>query len=364
MCATIAKSNRMHINDLTLKNFRNYDKKAFTFDKTVNLITGNNGTGKTNILEAIFILATGKSPRARYDKDYIRYEQTACSISGSISTEGEDYALQMAVVARDDYSNLTNKKVTVNKVAKSVNGFSQILNAVLFSPEDINLITGSPTNRRKYLDFVLIQAINTYKKDLSKYTHVVKQRNKILELLNLENRGKDQLDLWNEQFIVLAEKLHQSREIFVDFTKEHLHKIAVTLELGSSPSHIEFEYQKSSVTQARLQSYYEKEVRAMNSLIGPHRDDFSIKADGKDIGEFGSRGQQRTTVLALKMLEIGFIEKFTDERPILLLDDIFSELDDIHRTAIRDIINKQQTIATSAEPVAVLHIKPNKIIPL
>lgn len=358
----------MQINELKLKNFRNHINKSVEFDEKLTLLVGPNGSGKTNILEAIFVLATGKSQRARYDKDLISYNHTFCTLNASIKrqeegcTQADAYSLELQIIKQDDGSNYSSKRAKVNKVVKSISSFAGVFNAVIFIPEDISIITGSPAERRRFLDLILSQSDKNYRRNLNAFIKAVRQRNKILEMIREEKRGYDQLPFWNEQILNLGGAVQEKRKTFIDYANENISKIIH--ELDSAKSQATIDYKENRVTRDRLEKYRDKEIAAKTTLLGPHRDDFEIEFNNHNVAEFGSRGQQRTILVSLKLLEIGFIEKTKGERPVLLLDDIFSELDDKHRHAILNIIDKQQTIITSAEPENVLGVTAGKIIHL
>ncbi len=313
-------------------------------------------------MEAIYILATGKSQKALYDKDLINYSRDHCAIEGLVESQNENYLLNLQIVAKSPDSNITLKKASTNKVPKTLSGFAGTLTACIFSPEDINIVTGPPSDRRRYLDLLLSQTDHNYKKTLNLYLRAVRQRNKVLEMIREEHRGAQQLDFWNSQITAQSQILHESRQNFVEFAKKIIPNYSERLIDGEK--HIEFAYKKSEITLERLSNYKEKEIASKQTLIGPHRDDFLINVGQKNMAEFGSRGQQRAVVLLLKLLEIAYLEEIKKERPVLLLDDIFSELDSKHRKYVLDIINQQQTIATSAESSEILGVKRGKIINL
>jgi DNA replication and repair protein RecF len=348
-------SYQMQIKELKLKNFRNHTNKSIELDSKLTLLIGPNGAGKTNILESIFVLATGKSQRARYDKDLINYDKNFATISASITNQDDDYSLELQVIKSEGDTNFSSKKAKVNKVVKSITGFAGIFNAVIFIPEDISIITGSPAERRRFLDLILSQSDKNYKRNLSAFIKAVRQRNKVLEMINEERRGYDQLPFWNEQIYTYGNAIHEKRVAFINFANENISKLIH--ELDSPKATAEIKYKQNKVTTERIESYRDKEIAAKSTLLGPHRDDFEIDFNGHNVAEFGSRGQQRTILISLKLLEIGFIEKTKGERPVLLLDDIFSELDEKHRQAILTLIDKQQTVISSAEPENILGVK-------
>jgi DNA replication and repair protein RecF len=334
----------MFIKKIKLTNFRNHLKTEFIFEKGINIIIGPNGAGKTNVLEAIYLLASSKSNRARFDKDLINHGKNFCTVNGVVYINNEDFELEVQIKADPNFDNSSSKTVKINKVSKSQKNFNDMLNAVFFTPQDIDIITGSPSDRRRYLDQVIAQVDYGYKRDLASYIKSLRQRNKILELMCEENKGYDQIDFWTEQVLLYGQRIQEKREEFFEFVSEELRKDNNLLKKG-----LEFIYTKNEISMERLEKYRNKEIMLKTTMVGPHRDDFIIKLDEYDISEFGSRGQQRSALLALKVLEIIFKEKSAGERPILLLDDIFSELDEKHKDEVNRLAGAQQTIISCTE---------------
>lgn len=333
----------MKIKSITLKNFRNHIDKKIIFEDSVNLLVGPNGVGKTNILEAINLISTTKSTRTRYDRDLINHSCDFCTIN----LEEENNNLELQVLKKDYGDNASTKKARVNKTPKSLHYFVGMFNSVLFLPEDIEIVTGSPSIRRRYLDTILIQTSEGYKKTLSLYIKAVKQRNKILEKINEGGYGFGQIEYWNEQILKLGTSIQKKRLDFFEGIREVIQ--TYNNKLNSDTSDLKIYYKINKIDKERLEKYKDTEIHAKSTLIGPHRDDFEILFNGKDIAYFGSRGQQRTALLALKLSEIQFIENKIGEKPVLLLDDIFSELDKNHRNTVIEVINNRQTIITATE---------------
>lgn len=334
------------LSKLSLTNYRNHKKLELALKPDITLIVGPNGIGKTNILEAIHLLSTTKPYRAHYDKDVISYQADFAKIAATIKKNGDKDELILAIKNLDALKNTSIKKATVNGVAKTLYSFAGMLNTVLFAPEDIEMITDSPTLRRKYMDSVLIQVDKAYKKSLAAYTKALRQRNKLLRLMWEHNKGYDQIEYWNDLISVNGRLIQQKRADMFDFLgqelKGHMHEFEQKLDVS-------LKYVKNEISTERLLEYKMREMAAKTSLIGPHRDNFEIFIDTHNIAYFGSRGQQRAALLALKLAEMDFFEKKTGARPLLLLDDIFSELDRRHKEIVFDVIGKQQTIITSTE---------------
>ncbi|GIW69821.1 MAG: hypothetical protein KatS3mg101_0568 [Patescibacteria group bacterium] len=211
----------MKISELKLINFRNHKKFSAELNHDLILITGSNGTGKTNILEAINLLSTGKSFRAKYDRDMINYNASFTTANATTQNSSGEYKLEVQIIKGDNSSNMSVKKAKVNKVPKSLTLFSGIFNSVMFSPEDLNIIIGSPSERRKYIDSILIQTDRNYKRSLSSYVKAVRQRNKILERIAEEGRGQDELGYWTAKCIETGQYIQEQRsKLFVHFNKK------------------------------------------------------------------------------------------------------------------------------------------------
>jgi len=238
----------------------------------------------------------------------------------------------------------------VNGVGKRMVDFAGNLKAVLFRPEDMDLIIGSPSLRRRYLDFVLIQTDREYRRAVISYEKGVRQRNRLLEKIRDEaayanasaSQGgmRNQLLFWDQLLIKNGNYISNKRAEYIEYIN------GKEKNLGN----YEAIYDDSQISTARLEQYLEAEIASGNTLIGPHRDDFKIELRERDLAVFGSRGEQRLAVLWLKLCELSFIREKSGERPILLLDDIFSELDHKHRDLVFEIMDNQQTIVTSADP--------------
>jgi len=360
----------MILKQLQLQNFRNYSKKEFDFSDKTTLVVGPNASGKTNLLEAIYLLATSKSFKADLEGEMISYEKELSRVKGTIEKNGQKENLEI-VLTRGFVQNekVAHKKCLVNGVAKRQTDFIGNLRAVYFGPEDLELVTDSPSTRRKYLDMVLTQVDREYTRALLSYEKGLRARNKVLEAIRETGAPRSQLFFWNQLLVRNGELITQKREEYVNSVNSY----------QSSVFSLQYkvEYDKSLISAARLEQYKEEEVAAGATLVGPHRDDWLIRinANGnnanqlseyggrdisaygsrgeprisRDLSVYGSRGEQRLAVLWLKLCERAFIEEKTQELPILLLDDIFSELDKEHRELVWQVVGKQQTIITTAD---------------
>ena len=304
--------------------------------------------GKTNILEAIFLLSTTKSLRSEYDKDLINHHKNFLRIKANLlNNENDKEELEITIEKRNEFQNTSNKKTYINGVKKSLTIFAGNIKSVIFTPNDLEILTSSPSNRRKYLDSIFYQFNPFYKKSIIEYTKSLKQRNKLLELINETGKGKDQLYFWNQKLIVEGNNIQKGREKFFEYANHHKREILDDLQIKNFS--VDFLYHKSEISNERFLKYETAELASKSTLVGPHKDDFEILLNRYKISDFGSRGQQRMGIFILKQLELNFLFEMTKVRPILLLDDIFSELDENNKKAILKIIPNQQTFITSVD---------------
>ena len=357
----------MNLKRLKLTNFRSH--KTFQFQPTsTTIIIGPNTVGKTNILEAIYILSNGKSFRAHHDKDTIREGSDFANIEAEIShhppgesgshLEGGENITKLKVIFSLQKGYLS-KKFLVNNVPRRQNDFVSNFTSALFTPHDIELITASPSVRRKYIDSILYQSNKDYRTALSVYERALKHRNRMLYDIK---EGKKQyktsdFDYFNNILIEQGSIITEKRGEFVDFVSESKKEIF----------NFTLFYDKSIMSTERLYKYHFEEQAAGVTLVGPQRDDFKFYygQTEKPIQEFGSRGEERLTIFQLKVLEIEFLRTATGRNPVLLLDDIFSELDDYNIHKVFDLLPDQQTILTTTHhefvPKKILN-KPNVTI--
>ncbi len=377
----------MNIDQLILTDFRSYPAKKIRFSSSITVILGDNAAGKTNLLEAIFFLATGKSFRADKDTEMIAFGREMARIKGKINQltnnpitqlTNEEIELEIMLTKGEVIGIKTPiKKYLVNGVGKKMLDFVGIVKTVLFWPEDLELVTDSPGRRRRYLDFVLLQTDREYRRSLLSYEKGVRQRNKVLEAIRDRNAHRHQLLFWDQLLVKTGDYITRKREEYIHFVNNFQFGGPVGVSNFQFPKY-EIFYDRSVISEARLAEYSEEETAAAVTLVGPHRDDmefriqnseFRIKAkdtsdggrlslrshdsseveESRSLSHFGSRGEQRLAILWLKMGELAFIEEITGEKPILLLDDIFSELDHEHRKIIFDVVSHQQTIMTTTD---------------
>lgn len=327
----------MILKNLKLTNFRSHKAALFKLSPTT-VIIGQNTAGKTNILEAIFILSRGKSFRAEKDLDTIREGTEFTNIDATVEDNGDSTNLKVIFSTQKGY---LSKKFLVNGVAKRQHDATSNFVSVLFTPKDIEILTDSPGVRRKYIDAVLYQAHKNYRTALSRYEHALKHRNKMLHDMRdgKKQYGRQDFEFFEKILIEEGNILSEKRAEFVDFVNSAIKNIFK----------FDFFYDKSEMSEARLLKYHFEEQAAGVTLVGPQRDDFKFYFPGstKPIQEFGSRGEERLTILQLKTLEMEFLREKTGKNPVLLLDDIFSELDDANIFKVFELLPNQQTILTT-----------------
>lgn len=327
----------MLLQKLTLSNFRSYKNRSFDFSKNT-IIIGPNTVGKTNILEAIYFLSRGTSFRAEKDIDVIRTNSDFAKISGDIFYDRDRQKLEVILALKEGRF---QKKFLINGIAKRFVDFSSHLITVLFTPEDIEIITDSPNLRRSYIDSLLSQANKTYRISKTIYDKALRQRNRLLHLVREGKKSyqKEEFEYWNNLLIEHGTVVTNNRREFVEFINNSQKDIF--------SFHIF--YDKSTVTPDRFIKYQETELLAGITLIGPQRDDFLFyfKDSDHQIKEYCSRGEQRLTVLQMKFLEIEYLKQKTNKNPLLLLDDIFSELDSKNIEKVLGFIGQSQTIITT-----------------
>lgn len=327
------------IKKIKLTNFRNFKKKIIEFTEKTTVIVGENGVGKTNILESLFLLSTAKSFKARLEEEMINYDEDFTIVEG----DAADTKLVATLT-----KNSVRKKLTVNGVPRRMVDFAGNFKTVLFGPWDMDLVTQSPSIRRKFLDTVLCQVDREYRRAISSYEKGLRQRNRILFKIREEGISRSQLVFWDKLLIKNGDYISESRQNFIDF---------VNSRPSINEQKFEIEYDKSAISESRLEQYKDAEVSSATTLVGPHRDDFIFKMNSRNMSSFSSRGEQRMAILWLKLSELSFVEEKTHEKPTLLLDDIFSELDHEHRDVVAKISNNQQTIITTADPHFIENLK-------
>ena len=343
----------MYLSQLFLNNFRNYTEEYLQFNPNLNLIVGENAQGKTNLLEAIYLLGTGDSHRTNINSELVNWDQDGFYLKGELIKETQDYKLEIKLKGRSKEIRVNNNRLEKNS---DLLGY---LNIIIFSPEDLKLVKGSPSRRRKFINLELSQIKPYYKHTLKEYDQVVKQRNQLLKKIRDANAPQKMLEVWDQQLIDLGTKVIVNRLEAIEKLKGLARLMQRKLTDGAENLKMEYDSkldinQTSSKKEiktkfrATLEQKKSKEIERGVTTIGPHRDDISLVVNEIDVRKYGSQGQQRTTALALKLSELEFMKSEIGEYPVLLLDDVFSELDNKRSQYLLDTIkDKIQTFITN-----------------
>ena len=332
----------MIIESIELADFRNYETLMLTFDKGTNIFYGDNAQGKTNILEAIYVVATTKSHKGSKDKDIINFNKEESHIRAYI--EKDEVKTRIDMHLRKSKS----KGIAIDgQKIKKASELLGLLNVVFFSPEDLSIIKNGPAERRRFVDMELCQLDNFYLYNLNHYNKIVNQRNKLLKDLYFNPSLKETLNIWDSQLVSFGSKLIERRKLFTEQLNEIIYDIHKKLSGGKEELKIQYDPDVSMENfEEKLSLSQERDIRLKQTCVGPHRDDFSFYVGGIDIRKFGSQGQQRTAALSLKLSEIELVKKITKDTPVLLLDDVLSELDANRQNYLLNSIGDIQTIIT------------------
>jgi len=346
----------LFLKKLFLKNFRNYHFQEIEFPEGINIFFGENAQGKTNLLEAIYLLSLGRSYRTNRDQDLIKWQEKGFLIKGIGEREKRTLTIEVSFTLG------TKKEVKVNgQEQKKLSILLGLLNVVIFSPADLQLIQGSPGERRKFLDTEISQVSPQYNYHLHQYNKALQQRNNLLRKLREKRKNLDLLSIWDQQITGFGSKIIKKR-------LESLKKLAIlaklmhrkitsnqeTLELkyisSCEPVEEKMEEEIRNIFQEKLEKIRQEEIARGMTLVGPHRDDFAAFINGINVKNFGSQGQQRTSVLALKLAELEFMKSESGEYPLLLLDDVMSELDQERREHLLKVVKQKiQTFITTTD---------------
>ncbi|MFC6169457.1 DNA replication/repair protein RecF [Loigolactobacillus jiayinensis] len=335
----------MYLDHLQLTDYRNYGHLTVDFSPGVNVMLGENAQGKTNLLEAIYVLALTKSHRTHNEKDFIRWQTDFAKITGLVQKSSGKVPLELVISKK-------GKTVKVNhlKQAKLSQYIGQ-LNVILFAPEDLSLVKGAPAVRRRFIDMEFGQMSPSYLYNSSEYKKALRQRNQYLKQLKYK-QATDRLYLE-----VLSDQLAEYGSAIIKQRLDFLTKLegwaqVLHHDISKGREQLTFEYvsqlKGDTTLQQALHADVEHEIEQGTTLIGPHRDDVRFLVNGKNVQTFGSQGQQRTTALSVKLAEIDLMKEQTGEYPVLLLDDVLSELDDTRQThLLKAIQHKVQTFLTT-----------------
>ena len=332
----------MIVKSLQLADFRNYDFLDIHFNENTNILYGNNAQGKTNILEALYICVTTKSHRGGKDKEMIRFGKEEAHIKVTLEKKGIPRKIDIHL------KNHKSKGIAIDGIPiKKSSELLGLLNIVFFSPEDLSIIKNGPAERRKFMDIELCQLNKLYFHHFSQYQKVLNQRNNLLKQLTREPYLMDTLEIWDQQLIEHGSIIIEERETFIiklnDIIKE-IHK-----KLTGGKEEIEILYEKNTSREQfkeNLNKKRDSDLKSLTTQTGPHRDDMAFMVNGIDIRKYGSQGQQRTVALSLKLAEIQLVESIIKDTPILLLDDVMSELDHDRKNYLLESIKDIQTMIT------------------
>ena len=332
----------MRIDRVYLENFRNYAAQTVTFHPACNVICGENAQGKTNLLEALCCLSCAKSHRTRTDKELIRFGAEGFVLQGEIFSREREF------VSRLEVRRGRRKAMSVNKVpAKTASALSAVLGTIFFSPEDLGIIKNGPAERRRFVDMELCQLDSLYLYNLNHYNRIVNQRNKLLKDMYMNPDLKETLGVWDMQLASFGSKIIQRRKLFGEQLNEIIYGIHRKLSGDREELAVHYEPDvEAEDFEEKLRANQDRDIRAKMTSVGPHRDDFSFIIGDIDIRRFGSQGQQRTAALSLKLSEIELVKKIAKDAPILLLDDVLSELDSNRQNYLLGSIGDIQTIIT------------------
>ena len=370
----------MKLTELNLHHFRNYDEDQVEFSPQINVLIGENAQGKTNLLESIYVLAMTRSHRTNNDRELIEFGKDAAQIKGTVQRELGSLKLELDIGKH-------GKKAKANHLEKArLSEYLGQLNVILFAPEDLALVKGAPTVRRRFIDMEFGQVSPKYLHDLTQYRDILKQRNRYLKQLQ-SHEAQDQLylEVLSEQLAAVGGAIISQRVKFLSELEGYAQELHQSITQGRE--NLTFEYSSavkdaSTLTEVELsealmdlyRQNQSKEIFQGTTLYGPHRDDVRFLINHKNVQTYGSQGQQRTTALSVKLAEIDLMKNQTGEYPILLLDDVLSELDGARQThLLKTIQDKVQTFLTTPglsdvarnlikEP-RIFHIRDGQIIP-
>lgn len=353
----------MHVQALELSHYRNYGNLSIELDPNLNIFVGDNAQGKTNLIESIYLLATGRSHRTFRDTDLINWNENEAQIRAQVHTRMGGFSMRVIL------SRSRRKRFWIG--GEELRRQSELLgffNVVLFSPDDLQLVKGSPSMRRHFIDLGLAQVSRVYRHDLVNYNKVLQQRNSLLKDIVERKARTDQLHLWDEQLIEYGSRIMYRRAkaieriaTFAEASHRGISGGEEVLAVHYLPFYLQEEESVEGIKQfsaeeitrdfiKELESNRWQESRRGTTLVGPQRDDVLFQIDGKDARQFASQGQQRTVVLAIKLAELEFMREEVGEYPTLLLDDVLSELDFSRRSMFLETIgNKVQTLLTTTD---------------
>jgi len=344
----------MHLETIEMKNFRNYESAELSFSPSINVLIGENAQGKTNLIESIYFLAMARSHRTAKDRELIRWESDFSKVKGHLQKKSHSVPLEIVLSSRGKNAKLNHLE------QKKLSDYIGQLNVILFAPEDLSLVQGSPSVRRKFINMELGQMNKIYLYHLTQYQQILKQRNKFLKQAKYEpDYDKVYLEVLTEQLAAEGAEVLYHRFAFVKQLTTWAKQVQA--DISNEKEQLTIHYKTTSSAEddmdveeifAILQEDYDstltREIERGTTTLGPHRDDLIFYVNDKNIQTYGSQGQQRTTALSLRLAEIELMYETTGEYPVLLLDDVLSELDASRQThLLNSIQNKVQTFITT-----------------
>ena len=333
----------MYISLLQFKNFRNYESLELSLDKKICLFIGENGQGKTNILEAVTLLSTGRSHRTNKDRNMIRINEEFARVRAESIQRDGTHSVDLML------SSSEKKRIAVNGIA--INRIGEMIGqikSVMFSPEDLNIVKEGPGNRRRFMDMDLSQMNRIYFYSLNKYYQVLEQRNNLLKGIAFNGKNIDTLEIWDEMLAQAAKPIIQQRTEFIEKLSPICRRIHEHISGGKEQLSVIYQPSvKCDEIEESLKKTRESDLKKTITSIGPHKDDLCIQLDEVDLRYFGSQGQQRTAALALKLAQLELMKAEIGENPVLLLDDVMSELDEKRQEQLLEYIRDVQTFLTT-----------------
>lgn len=339
----------MYLKKIELKNFRNYEEEEVEFHKKVNIITGKNAQGKTNLLESLYIMSLGKSFRTSKDAEMIGFDREFCRAKSTSVKDGRELEIEITI-GREGKS----ARINGVKTAKNIDLLENVY-MVVFSPEDLKIVKDEPEKRRKFIDRELCQLKPVYYRNLGRYKKVLQQRNSLLKQPEIK---EDVIAVWDESLAEYGAKIIQERYRFIEKLNNISREISRGITNGKEDLELSYEtnveYKEGSEAQKEyfksiIRKNFKKDMLQRSTSVGPHKDDLKISLKGIDIRHFGSQGQQRTAALSLKLAEIQLIQEETKISPILLLDDVMSELDSERQNFLIHSLEEVQLFITTTE---------------
>lgn len=332
----------MIIRSIELHDYRNYEDLKIEFQEGTNILYGDNAQGKTNILEAAFLSGTTKSHKGSKDREIIRFEKAESHIRTIVEKGNSEYRIDLHLKRRE------SKGIAINGVPiKKASELFGFLNIIFFSPEDLNIIKNGPAERRHFLDAEICQLDKIYLSDLTRYNKTLAQRNRLLKEIEGNRDLLSTLSIWNTQLLQYGKRIIRRRKEFIGQLNDIVGSIHG--KLTGQKEHLILKYEPDTQEEdfeINLLSAEQRDLRQLSTTVGPHRDDLLFQVNDIDIRRFGSQGQQRTSALSLKLAEIELVKKTIHEAPVLLLDDVLSELDQNRQNFLLKSIGDIQTIIT------------------